>query len=573
MTFRQYSTNPFEGKHKSCSIALRGFSHYTCRREIDRQYRVASAVALMQQRSQSWKPWSATPNVARVLAWFVAALAMLNALCFVLRVSSPVIQRDAWYFFDVFLRKAIDGSLGLGDFFVKRAGVDHAQPLFKLEMLFEWRYFGLDFMVGAVVGVIAAAASVAILYRIVVAEPRRDGSDIPRCLGWAAMCAVLFSLNGNAGTWTWPLVALENITTLIILVFIVVVWHALKSQRYLMLAMVTLLLGISSDDSALIAVAAVVFAVLMWQICDSAQRRLSTWKVLAVIGVCMVCVRIGYAYAPIVGLTRATSISFDMGLLLARFQGDGWWRLAVLPLVLPVSYQSPFPSTHPDTWMIWQAIMGALLLVAHLLFWRKAFRIKYNLSIFVAVCLMLLFYGWVAGILVGRVANLGTDFVNQPRYILLYAGHLIALLLMWAESTQWAFQRPKWRHVTDIWVPAGGCLILLAVQIPLSIDAWHIRKAQWAYDANMANQIDQLVTDPAHVAYCLPEQRRICNLPLEERQKLIQMLSANRLNIFSPQVQQRHPYLPTLSPVPTGSPDHETGKGSAGAAMPLPSGF
>lgn len=526
---------------------------------------VVSPVALMQQNCRRWVSWSSAQNAARVLAWFVAALTMLNALCFVLRVSSPVIQRDSWYFFDVFLRKAIDGNLDWSDFFVKRAGVDHAQPLFKLEMLFEWRYFSLDFVVGAVFGVIAAAACATILYRVVVAGRRRDRTDIARYLAWAGICAVLFSLNGNAGTWTWPLVALENVTTLIILLFVVVVWHAHRSQRYLVLAIVTLLLGITSDDSALIAVISAVLALLLAQLCDPAQRRMFTWKVMAVIGICIVCVRIGYAYAPIVGVTRATPISiYSVGLLLDRLHDQGWWKWAALPLVIPVSYLCPFQSIRPDAWATCQAVMALLLIVAHLLFWWKAFRSKYNLPIFVAVSLMLLFYGWVAGIILGRVASLGNDFVNQPRYILLYTGHLIALLLMWAESCQWTFQPSKWRHVIDAWVPAAGCLILLAVQIPLSIDAWHIRKSQWAYDANMADQIDQLATDPYQVANCVPEQRRICNWPLEDRQKIILMLSVNRLNVFSPRVQQWHPYLPKLSLVTATS----TGKGSVGAAKP-----
>ena len=51
-----------------------------------------------------------TQNVARALAWLVAALFLLNALYFVLRASSPVIRDDSWYFLDVFLRKAINGD-------------------------------------------------------------------------------------------------------------------------------------------------------------------------------------------------------------------------------------------------------------------------------------------------------------------------------------------------------------------------------------------------------------------------------------------------------------------------------
>ena len=209
-----------------------------------------------------------TQNVARALAWLVVALLLLNALYFVLRASSPVIRDDSWYFLDVFLRKAINGDLGLGDFFVRRMGADHSQPLFKLVLLFEWRYLDLDLAFGAVVGVCAAAACALIFHMVIAAERCNDHSDVFRYLAWAAICAVLFTLNADAAIWTWPLVALENVTNLIILLFVLTVWHAHRTRRYTALVLVTLLLGITSVDSALIAAIAVVAAMSLMQLRD-----------------------------------------------------------------------------------------------------------------------------------------------------------------------------------------------------------------------------------------------------------------------------------------------------------------
>ncbi|HEV2622845.1 MAG TPA: hypothetical protein VGU65_12245 [Frateuria sp.] len=479
----------------------------------------------------------------------MAALLLLNAIYFVLRASSPVIRDDAWYFLDVFLRKAINGSLGVGDFFVKRAGADHAQPLFKMLLLFEWRYFDLDFAVGAVVGVLAAAACGLVFYRIIVVERCNDRGDAYRCLAWAAICAVLLSLNADAGTWTWPLVALENVTSLIILLFVVVVWHAHQKQRYVALALVTLVLDISSDDSALIAIIAAVAALLLMWLRDPEQRRRSTWKLLVVMIVCTVLVRIGYAYAPIVGGTPPVPLSSHLGLLLERFWDKGWWMWAVLPLTLPVFYRSPLESFHAETWLAMQIAMGLVLLLAHLWFWRMAFRGRYNRPAFVAVCLMLLSYGWVAGIILGRVPVSGNDYLNQPRYVLLYGGHLIALLLMWAGSLGATPQSSTGWHAIGTWTPAVGCLVLLVAQIPTSIYAWHMRPYLWAYYVQMAHQIDDLAKDPAHAAACVPELP-VCNWSMGKRRELTRLLSQNRLNVFSSKVQQRHVYLPRLLPVP-----------------------
>lgn len=488
-------------------------------------------------------------GVAHALAWIGAALLLLNLLYFVLRVSSPVIRDDAWYFLDVFLRKAINGGLGVGDFFVKRAGSDHAQPLFKLLLLFEWRYFDLDFTVEAVVGVFAAAACAFVFYRLIAAERHNDGGTAYRYLAWTAICAVLFSLNADAAVWTWPLVALENVTSLIILLFMVVVWHAHQKQRYAALALATLLLGISSDDSALIAVIAAAAALLLMHFRDPGQRRGSTWKLLIVMVACMALVRIGYAFAPIVGGMPSAPLSSHLGLLLERFRDKGWWMWVVLPLTLPVTYRSPFHAVHAETWLTVQIAMGAVLLLAHLWFWWAAFRGKYNRPVFIAVCLMLLSYGWVAGIIVGRVPDLGNDYLKQPRYVLLYGGHLIAMLLMWAGSFGPAL-RPSTRwHAIGTAASVAGCLALLMAQIPPSIQAWHMRPYIWAYNVHMAHQIDDLARDPRHAFDCVPELP-VCGWPPEKRRELTRLLSQNRLNVFSPQMQHRHGYLPRLEPVP-----------------------
>ncbi|GAB2555943.1 hypothetical protein GCM10027065_28310 [Rhodanobacter koreensis] len=480
-----------------------------------------------------------------MLAWLFVVLAALNALHFVLRASNPVIEADAWYFLDVFLRKAINGSLVLADFFVKRSADDHAQPLFKLLLLFNWRYFDLDFVLDAVVGLLAAVACALIYHRLVISERMQGRSDKMRYLAWVTICILLFSLN-SIGVWTWPLVALENVTTLIVLLFVLAAWHAHRSQRYVALVIATLLLGISSDDSALIAVLATGLALLLAQLSDTAQRHRSSWKTFAAIGLCMALVRIGYAC---LSTSHGSMISTLLDPLYERFREGGWWQWIFLPLVLPVYYQNPLGPAHAHVWIAVQAVIGTLLFAAHVLFWRRALCCKYNLGVFTAVSTMLLTYGWVAGIILWRVSQFGNEYLEQPRYVLLYSGHLIALLLMWACSTD-PRQRSSigWQRAST-WIPVAGCFFLLAVQLPQSFAAWHMRKYEWAYYAAMAHQIDNLTKDPAHATDCAQVQPA-CGLLPEARGSLTQLLSENRLNVYSPKVQRWHKYLPPLSPVP-----------------------
>lgn len=501
----------------------------------------------MEVTSRRFLVWPSPLNGARALAWLLAALFLLNALYFVLRAASPVIQQDAWYFLDVFLRKAIDGTLGLADFFVKRKGIDHAQPLFKLVMLFEWRYFDLDFVVEALVGLLAAAASALVLRWIVMTGQRSDRADVIRYLAWTGVCALLFSLNAGAQAWTWPLVALENLGTLIALLFFVAVWHGHQHRRYLLLAVATLLLCICNDDSGLIAVIAVVLMLSLVWFRDPEQRQLPLGKTLGVIVACTVIVRIGYAFAPVVGGSSTTSLVTNVWFLFARLRDVGWWHWLLTPLVMPIFDEGTFVSKHADVWIVVQWALAILLLVAHGWFWRRVFRGHSNGQVFVAGCLMLLTYGWIAGIILGRVATLGNGYLDSPRYVLRYAVQLIALLLMWAESTGHVAPGPRRWRVVSRGLPVAGCLVLLALQVPLSVRAWRLREAYDVHYAEVAHQVDAYTKDPLRYTNCTVEIP-VCGWPPAVRRKLAQLLTENRLNVFSTRVQRWHGYLPKLAP-------------------------
>lgn len=493
----------------------------------------------------------AVRHLAQIVAWLLVSLFALDTLSFVWRTTNPVIEADAWYFLDVFLRKAIDGDLEVWDFFVKRGPGDHAQPLFKILMLLNWLYFDLDFALDSVVGFMAAATCALIYHRLLIPARFHVDSNAWRCLAWAAICAVLLSLN-STGVWTWSLVALENVTSLIVLLFVLATWHAHRRQRYLLLAFATLLLGISSDDSALVAAFSVCAALLFVLLRDPAQRHASAWKVFAVIGACMVVVRVGYGCLPYTGFTfrahlptaaKPATISFEA--LYEALRGGGWWQWILLPLTLPVYYRNPFGPAYAFAWGVAQGSIGVALLVAHVQFWRQASCCRYNPAAFSALGLMLVTYGWTAGIIFFRVSKFGNDYLNQPRYVLFYAGHLIALILMWAATLDQGQGPAMQRFLARVWIPAAGCLILLVATLPQSFAAWHSRKYDIAYYADMARQINVLAHDPINATQCNKVQP-VCGMKPMNRADLVQLMSTNGINVFSPRVQRRHAYLPPL---------------------------
>lgn len=483
-------------------------------------------------------------HALRALAWLFVSLVALNAVYFVLRATNPIIQADGWNYLEVFLRKAINGTLGIADLFGKRSGDDHAQPLFKLLMLLNWRYFDLDFVVDALVGYLAAVACALIYWKVITSNNFCGTSEARRYLAWTTICALLFSLN-SIGIWIWSLVTLENVTTLIILVFIISVWRAHRNDRYAALIISTLFLGISSDDSALIAVFAVATALFLARLSDPEQRLQSSWKTLVLVGTCLLSIRFGYAY---LSTSQGPHTPIDIPVLYDRFKEGGWWQWIFQPLVLPVYYENPLGPTRRIAWLAIQLVMAATLATAHFLFWRKALCGKYNLAVFIAVTTMLLTYAWIAGIIVWRVTRFSNDYLLQPRYVLYYTGQLIALIMMWACSENIPQRANSRMQFAFAWAPVVGCLFLLGAQIPQSLSAWNMRKYVAAYYVKTAWQINNIAVDPAHATDCALVEP--CVAPTKTRRELTQLLSVNRLNLYSPNVQRRHRYLPVLLAVP-----------------------
>ncbi|MEW9571383.1 hypothetical protein ABQJ54_06450 [Rhodanobacter sp. Si-c] len=483
--------------------------------------------------------------LARAFAWIIACVALFNTLFFVLRTANPVIRSDDWYSLDVFVRKAMEGSLGFADFFTRRYVDDHAQPLLKLVQLIEWRWFDLDYSIGAIVGVIAAAVCALILYRVVTTADEGNPVDAHRFVAWVTLTAVLLSLN-SADIWAWPLVALGYVTLVPVLLFMWVVWHAWRSHRYLLLVAGTLVLCVVADDVALITVVSTVVALLFLAWRGPAQPRHSIGKMIAVMVVCTVLVRVAYAFAPLLDGTPAASLATRLAALYGDLRkGDGWQWVSV-PFSLSVASTNPFEQLPAQAWDIVQMLLATCLLVAHGAFWWRALHGRHNLPTFMAMCLMLFAYGLLAGIILVRVSLFGSSYLGEDRYVEFYQFNLVALLLMWAGTRMLAPSTPAWRRWVTLRIPMLGCTALLLLQIPLTHAAWQQRRYGLPYYARMATQVAQLAGDATQTKDCLPELV-VCHWPLARRRAVLLLLSQHRLNVLSPKVQARHVFLPRVN--------------------------
>ena len=488
-----------------------------------------------------------------VLFLLVLALLSSNALLFTVKVANPLVISDGWTFVDKVVRKSAEGHFAWQDIFFKRSAMDHSQPLRKLILLFHYRYFDLDFSIEAIAGLLFGFANIGLLWGIARhgrGDTRPSASEL---LGFGALTAVYFSLNATA-VYSYPLMTLSYSSHTFILMMLVCAWFALVSARWhvvSLLAAAALAMNVVADDTGIIVTIACLLAILL-QVFRGAPRRRALLVAVVVAGAC-VAYNIGYDM--LLPRPQGAGGKLDFAGLLGRYSQA--WQLSI-PFAASIVHL-----THLREWFgtgaeVAAGLIAIVVMAAHGWFWWRALTGSRNLASFVAIALMLMFYGLVAGILLGRVGAKGVMYLWQPRYTLLYEWNIVALLLMalaQLRSTAW-MARPANRHGVAVAgaIPARvmmtASVLLLVLQVPLSLDAWqHVRPIQ-AYQQRMAVRIGRLALDPGNdPGRCMP-QMVVCHFPESRREELMRFLEGHQLNLFSPTFQRRHQLYPGPGAIP-----------------------
>lgn len=479
---------------------------------------------------------------ARALLWILVAMVVINTAAFASRVANPLVYSDNWTFLDTFLRVAIEDGAGFGDFLVKRAGVDHAQPLGKLLMLANARWFGLDFTLESRVALACALAGWGLILRIAMRESALgnggdDANALPVALSLAAILAVQLSL-GSIAVYAYPMVTMAHAFYLFAFCMLLAAWMALRGRHRWLLALATFACGIVGDDSAILLGAAVAAAALLyaWR----AGRFGGAVQVLAIVTIALLACR--GVYAAFGEIRGATSPDFNVSLS-ARIGGlAAQWRDAWLWIVAPLSggivSAQTLMAIAGEHWIALRVALALIVACAHVWFWRTALHTRTGAAWFMATGLMLLFYAMVAGILLGRVFVRGAAFLDQGRYVVFYQLGMVALLLMAIAALAGSASTTARRR----WTCAAAIAVLL-VQIPLSLHAWPQAARYEGMYARMARDMARMARDPLHPPPGCTHGIDICVRPAETRIALMRMLVGHRLNLFSPQFQARHPEL------------------------------
>lgn len=486
------------------------------------------------------------PRLATLFFALVLLAVMANAIAFTASTANPVIASDNWFFLDRVVIPYAHGAMQPTDLLLKRGALDHSQPLQRLLLIANYEWFDLDLRAEAVFAVLTGALSLLLLGWLARRELAAGGT-LAR-LGYVTLAAVYFSLSATM-VFTWSLVTLGYLTNLALFVWLAVVWRSVSNARATavgLAALATLVLGIVADDTGLIAVIAA-SAACLWHGFRTGAWRGAIGTIAALVAGYLAYSMFYRALAPAMPPAVGAGLAFDPGHSLQVLQagfGDAW-QWVVVPLTQSLVHRMTLVDwfgAAADNVVI---AIAALLALGHAWFWAKALRGRVDHMAFMAIALMLLFYGWVAGIVLARVPEFGVGYLWQPRYASIYRMHVVALLLM--LIAQAPAMRPASSEARPGSRPARAAafafpVVLSAVllfQLPLAVVAWRSAPSIDRWNENMARQLHALARDPAHAPSACVPQLKLCHAPPADRVRIATFLSDQRLSVFSPAVQAR----------------------------------
>ncbi len=491
--------------------------------------------------------WAWRRTVLPGLAALLCLAAVINVLWFTRVAAIPLPVSDAWYFLDVFVAPALDGSLRPADFFIQRSSDDHAQPIQKLILWLHLHYAQLDFGVEALIGVLLAVVTTALLASLLLRDSGEAARPAPyRLIGVCVLFAVALSLN-STNLYTWSLVTLGWLVVLVAVLYWLGAGAIGTGRRMVLYGLVaSFAMAMVVDELAFPMLVAAVIAVAI----RDGLRRPHCAIGLALGGA------LGVAMArPILSALSplaTTSAHAGGGLegLLAIAAAPGAWHLLVGPLSDSLVHRIHLQDLSPAAASAVQWGLALFLLLAHLAFWWRALVSRHlpsGQTTVVAVALMLLFYATIAGIVLSRVAIFGPEYVHQPRYVMMYQLNIVALALMFF-APQEGLADVRSAPSRSKLGPVAGALLVTALQIPLAISAWDSTRHLRPYVQRSESALRQLGVDASTIpAGGCTDILTVCDSPVAAREKLTMLLRENELNLYSPAFRTRHGFEPIPS--------------------------
>lgn len=500
--------------------------------------------------------------IAPYLCGAAIVVVCVNALLFASAAANPLIMSDGWHFVDAIIRPYATGDFGFGDLFAKRGALDHSQPLRKLILLFHYEFFDLDYRIEAIIGVLAAFLNIAVFWALLRSSHDRPGLPGPVAgLVFVALAAVYLSLNSST-VFSWPLVTLNYTSHFFILLFFIAAWWALQGDariRLLTLFGAGLAVGIVADDTGSLATLAAALAAVIHGFRQG--RGQGQWRRAGAVAATVAIAHVAYLlfYAMVAPAVAGGDGGLDPPAILDGLlaQAGDAWRWAAIPLAASVAHRVQLRELIGADTGVAEGVIALVVASAHVWFWWRALRGRANPVSFVAIGLMLLFYGLLAGMVAARVSQHGSDYLWQPRYVLIYEWNLVALLLMVLGQIRGAADAAasppdgrfaSFRGAQPFATAAAVALLLL--QVPMSINTWRGMRHLSNFQQRQALQMGQLASDPASPPAACAPVLTVCRFPAQRRAVLMHFLQTHQLSVFSPKFRARNRLYPDPGSLP-----------------------
>lgn len=477
------------------------------------------------------------------LAWVVAVAAIVNAYTYSVTGAIPIIQSDAWRFLDGFLGRFLEQGFQFADLFRQENAADTNLPLHKLFLFFHTRYFGMDFSLEGVFGVLSGIVFVLLLGRVAAGPVRQWGA----LEAWLIALLALSQLSLNStNLYSWPLATMWFMPLAIAAMFII--YSARTNTGAVGPVVAGLLLGVLLDEVAypIFVATAIALVVVRRSIVAADVRRVVAWSAVGIALSRLIYWYFNRGTPPVTGAPPLSAAAF--------FSSEAW-KAAVIPLSDSVVHDGTLQMLFGTRSGTVGGLIALVLGFAHVAFWMLVFGRRRaedaggaRLTV-LAVAMMLVCYALVAGIVLQRVPAFGFDYLHQPRYVMFYQVQLAALVLVGYREVR---HRPGWHRAGRVAFLALG-LAYAFLQWKLSVIAWGQEKYVSSYLEGTARAMGRLAADPYATIEC-PDIMTVCQYPPAKRAELIGRLQRYRMNIFSPDFQAFHRLHPE-APAETSAAD------------------
>jgi hypothetical protein len=471
-----------------------------------------------------------------MFVFLLTALCCFNVIYFLSVAANPLINADAWYFLDINIRKWVAQGFDWDDLFVKRNVVDHAQPLNKFFLYINYRFFNLDFRFESLIGLIGLFSIIFFFVYRFLSTLFINIVPIGNIIAFSMAMLIITSLNAT-GLYTWSLVTFSFLPLAIAFACAWFTWSFLQNKNVVLSLLFLLFSMLAIGDTAAIILWTSIFgsiALIFVTKASDFRKRAIVWLLAsgALVGALFLAINWNFIF---VGNGGATAKASQLQLTNPNFYIEAIRIIFSSSIIHGVHLTNFGNFSNAITWLF--AVPIFYFYVKH--FFDLLLKKKDITEMDFLVTFMLVYASVsIAAIIFGRVSEYGINYLNQPRYLVIYQLIPFSLFIKWAFSEN---NSPGKYNNYYLLTTTTTLIILLIIQFFVSLSAYRSVPWVWKWHMEQTNVINKYINDPTIASgNCTPHSSPICNLPINKRNDLLKLMQSARLNLFNPNFQNTY---------------------------------